>query len=411
MQVERVSMQRTRPIDGAVPAVRPAEDERKPAGRRSGDKHDQADKRRRAAESAVSWLKAAGRARNAAVRLAEASLWSRRGVWCSDPSALAGRASDSAPLSVHHMEIVQTAKRQRNRGFDLAAGGRSVIEPGRHIFRLTCAGETRELEVEIGADDTNVTALSRLAGAINGAEAGVRAEWREIRKLRLVWLELAGEVKGARGAFGLEDLDGSAVSAAGIGTVAVPAEDAVIRVNGGPDRTLPVNEAALDGGRLRIAWSTSASGGYDAAVVFDADAIAAEVRAAVGELNALARIHRTSDGGLHPALLRELDSAVMTEAAERLGLTRSDAGWELDDRRLGEAVRTEPERTRQELAGPEGWFAGIVRTMERFLAMPAEALLSPEMREAGTYAPGASGGAQVQPAAPASGWYFDSTYY
>jgi len=411
MKVDPVNMQPIRPISGAVPGVRPAEDDRKPPGRSPGDRRSQADGRRRAAESALAWLEAAGRVRDAAARLAEASLWSRRSVWSSDPAALAGRVPEGAPLSVHRIEIVKTARAQRNRGFELAGGARSVIEPGRHTFILTCAGKTHAIEVEIEASDTNALALARLAGAINAAEAGVRAVQREVRRFRLVRLELAGAVTGARGAFELTDEDGSAVSATGIGNIAVPAEDAVFRVNGGPDRTSPVNEAALDRGRLRLAWSPSAHGEYDVAVVFDADAIAAEVRSAIGGLNELAGIHRTSGGSLHPALLRELERAVMTEAAERLGIAPSDAGWGLEERLLGEAVRHEPERVRRELAGPEGWAAGIIRAMERFLAMPAEALLSPEMREAGTYAPGASGGAQVQPAAPASGWYFDSTYY
>lgn len=411
MKIEPVRMQRTRPISGAVPAVRPAEDGRKPPGRPPGDRREPADGRRRAAESAVAWLTAVRRARESAARLAEASLWSRRRVWTGDPDAIAGWAPDDAPLAVHRIEIGKTARAQRNRGFELARNARSVIEPGRHTFRLTCAGRTHTLEAGIEANDTNDLALARLAAAINAAEAGVRAERREIRKLRLVWLELVGAVTGVRGAFELRDEDGSAVSASGIGHVAVPAEDAVIRMDGGPDRILPVNEAVLDSGRLRLVWSPSAAGAYEMAVGYDPDAIAEVLRAAVDGLNELMYVHRTSAGSLHPALLRELERSATTEAAEMLGIARSDSGWELDERRFREAVRNEPERVRHELAGPGGWSAGIIRMTDRFLAMPAEALLNPGTREAGTYALDASGAAQVQPAEPASGWYFDSTFY
>lgn len=411
MKVEPVNMQRTRPIDSALPPVRPADDERKPPGRPPGGERDPEDGRRRAAGSAAAWLTAAGRVRDAAGRLRDASLWTRRSVRSSDPQSITGQAPDGAPLEAFRIGIAKTARAQRNRGFELAKNARSVIEPGRHAFRLKGAGKTHPLEVEIEADDTNALALARLAGAINAAGAGVRAERREIRKLRLVWLELVGTATGARGAFELEDEDGSAVSASGIGTVAAAAEDAVFRVNGGPERTAPENRTTLERGRIRLAWRPAASGEYIVTVGFDADAIAAEARAAVGELEAMAAIHRESGGSLHPALLRELDQAVMTDAAERLGIARTDAGWALDEPRLREAVRNEPARTRLELAAPDGWAAGIIRTMERFLAMPAEALLSPEVRDAGTYAPDAAGGAQMQPSTPASGWYFDATYY
>jgi hypothetical protein len=411
MKVDPVSLRRIRRIDGGLPPVRPADRERESSGRPPRGAPDASDERRRAAGSAAAWLAAAGRARDAFGRLADASLWSRRGVRTSDPEALAGEARDSATPGVHRIVIERTARAQRNRGFELAARGRSVIEPGRHLFRLTCAGATHTLAVEIDGSDTNAVALARLAGAINGAEAGVRAERREIRKLRLVWLELAGTATGSGGAFELADEDGSAVSATGIGTVTATAEDAVYSVDGGPVRTAPVNAASLDRGRVRLAWRPSASGAYDVTVGYDAGAIAAEVLAAVGELDAMAGIHRESAGGLHPALLRELDAAVLTDAAERLGIARSDDGWALDEPRLLDAVRDEPERVRFELAEADGWAAGIVRTMERFLALPAEALIHPEMREAGTYAPDASGGAQARPGTPASGWYFDSTYY
>jgi len=411
MKIDPVSLQRIRHIDGALPPVRPANRERDASGRPSRGASDEPDERRRAAGSAAAWLAAAGRARDAVSRLAEPSLWARRGVLSSDPEALAGEAVDSAPAGVHRIVIERTARAQRNRGFELAARGGSVIEPGRHRFRLTCAGTAHVLDVEIDGSDTNAAALARLAGAINGAGAGVRAECREARKLRLIWLELSAAATGTRGAFELADEDGSAVSATGIGAVSTAAEDAVFRVNGGPVRTAPVNAATLDRGRVRLAWQPAASGEYVVTVGYDADAIAAEVRTAVRELGAMAGIHRESAGGLHPALLRELDAAVMTEAADRLGIVRSDDGWTVDEQRLRDAVWNEPERARFELEDAGGWAAGIIRTLERFLAMPAEALLSPEMRDAGTYTPDASGGAQVQPATPATGWYFDSTYY
>jgi hypothetical protein len=411
MKVEPVRLRRTWPIDSALPPVRPADDGRKPPGRRFGGASDPADERRRAAGNAAAWLAAAGRARDSAGRLADASLWTRRSVWSSDPEAVAGQAPDDAPLAAFRLEIERTARTQRNLGFELAMHGASVIEPGRHAFRLASAGKSCALEVEIEAGDTNLTALARLAGAINGAEAGVRAARREDRKLRLVWLEVTGSAPGARGAFELADVDGSAVSASGIGTASIAAEDAVFRVNGGPDRVSPVNETVLDPGRVRLAWRASATGTYDVAVGYDADAIAAELRQAVGDIDALAGIHRTSAGSLHPSLLRELDAAMTTEAAERLGIARSGDGWALDERRFRDAIRHDPERVRLELAGPDGWAAGVIRTMERFLVMPAEALIHPAMRDAGTYAPDLSGGTQVQPAAPASGWYFDSMYY
>ena len=411
MKVEPVSLKRVRRIDSAIAAVRPTDDERRSPRRPPQSPPDPSDERKRAAESAASWLAAAGRARDSAGRLAEASLWTRRGVFSSDPDVIAGQARDGAPLSVWRIEIVRTAKAQRNRGFELAMQGRSVIEPGRHAFRLTHAGRHHALEVGIEAGDTNALALARLAGAINGAGTGVRAARREVRRLRLVWLELSAALTGDRGAFELTDEDGSAVSASGIGTMTTPAENAVFRVNDGPDRTTPANEAALDRGRLRVAWRPSASGVYELAVVYDVEAIAAELRAAVRDLNALAAVHRDSGGALHPALLRELDAAVMTDAAELIGIARSEDGWTLDEDRLRAAVRHEPERARFELAADGGWAAGIVRTMERFQAMPAEALINPALREAGMYAPDASGGAQVQPAEPATGWYFDSTYY
>lgn len=365
---------------------------------------------RRSAVSVTDWLAAAGAAAESARRLsADSSGWRRRRVTAYPADGLWGEAADDAGMTGYCIEIDRAARRQLNRGFELVKHAASVIEPGSHLFRLTTGGKTMTLTVQIGAEETNGQVLARLRDIINGTGAGVRADVKEDEKQGIVWLEIASADTGAAGAFELADTDGSAVSAAGIGTAAITAEDAIYQVDDGPVRVSPVNEAVLDRGRVRIMWRETTEGAYDIRIGPDAEWIVQRVRQTVADADALAGVVRSHAAYLNLSLARQLEQIMDTDAARRIGIERTDEGWTVDEERLRAEIRRRPEAVKRDLAGPSGWTGELIQWTDRLRALPAEALLSSFARGVSTYAPYASG-ARLHAMTPAGGWYYNYLY-
>lgn len=134
-----------------------------------------------------------------------------------------------APESQFQFKVQQVAQNQVNQGSSLNPDAASAINTGANTFTLTVGGTGYTLAVTINASDTNATALSKIAQAIDAANTGVTTAI--VRGTGTIKLNLNGQT-GAAHAFSLADLSGNAVSATGINSSTQSAADAKFLMNG-----------------------------------------------------------------------------------------------------------------------------------------------------------------------------------
>jgi len=133
------------------------------------------------------------------------------------------------PAARFQFKVQQIAQNQINQGGALDAAAASAVNTGANTFTLTVGGTGYNLAVTINASDTNATALSKIAQAIDGANSGVTAA--VVQGNGTVQLQLSGQT-GAAQTFSLGDLSGNAVSATGVNNSTQAAADAEFLMNG-----------------------------------------------------------------------------------------------------------------------------------------------------------------------------------
>ncbi len=133
------------------------------------------------------------------------------------------------PESQFQFQVQQIAQNQVNQGSSLNPDAASAIDTGANTFTLTVGGTGYTLSVTINSIDTNATALSKIAQAIDAANTGVTTAI--VRGDNTIQLNLSGQTGEAQ-VFTLADLSGNAVSATGINSSAQSAADAKFLMNG-----------------------------------------------------------------------------------------------------------------------------------------------------------------------------------
>jgi flagellar hook-associated protein 2 len=366
---------------------------------------------RRSVESAADWLTASGKANAAAKNILDPveSAMQQRTVKSAKPAAISGEAAWGAKEQTFAVKVDSIARSQTNRGFELAKDGSSVIGAGTHTFNVTVGGKSQAVSMAVGATDTNAQALGKLRDAINRSGTGVKAEIMEDKEAGTVRLEVASRETGTKQAFALTDMDGSAVSSAGLGNVAVAAADASYRVNGGSAAVSQSNRVTI-GSDIRLELRAVTDKAVDVKVGLDADAIVKQVKEAVGEVNKLSGTFAEHSTYLNPALRRGLDQAMSSGAAERLGIAKNGSGWKLDEAKLRSAIEGRPEIAKHDLSGSGGWASSLTRTLDRYESLPAEMLLSPAAQRMTAYSSSPFGGIHTYRQTPSSGWFLNAMF-
>ena len=133
------------------------------------------------------------------------------------------------PESQFQFQVQQIAQNQVNQGSSLNPDSSAAVNTGVNTFTLTVGGTGYNLEVTINSSDTNATALSKIAQAIDAANTGVTSAI--VRGDNTVQLNLSGRTGEAQ-AFSLADLSGNAVSATGVNNSTQASADAKFLMNG-----------------------------------------------------------------------------------------------------------------------------------------------------------------------------------
>ncbi|MHB8069612.1 MAG: hypothetical protein ACYDIC_17100 [Desulfobaccales bacterium] len=148
------------------------------------------------------------------------------------------------PAEQFQFKVQQVAQNQVNQGGSLNPEATSAVSTGTDTFTLTVGGTGYTLQVAINASDTNATALSKIAQAIDAANTGVTTTIAQ--GTGSIKLQLNGKT-GAAQAFSLADISGNVVSATGVNNSTQASADAKFLMNGTVNIQAGNSVSLLDG--------------------------------------------------------------------------------------------------------------------------------------------------------------------
>lgn len=178
-------------------------------------------------------------------------------VTSSDSDALTATAQVNASVKSHKLQISNLAATQVNAGSASPADAKSVIGEGFNVFKLTTGSSSKNISVNISSTDTNKSAFTKLAAAINKSDVGVKASVTT-DSANKTSLTLESTKTGTKNAFSLSDLQGNAVSATSIGTVKSKAQNAVYTLDN-KQYTSASNTVNLDNGKVQATLKKAGS--------------------------------------------------------------------------------------------------------------------------------------------------------
>lgn len=175
---------------------------------------------------------------------------SNKTVTSANNASISGTAQINAAVKNYSAKVSKLAAGQVNMGTGLAAGDKSILNKGQNTFKFKSGTTERTLSLLINENDTNKTALNKLSTAINKSGTGIKASV-ETNSNDTVYLKLESTRTGTRNSFILEDRQGNAVAAAGLGKVESKAQDAVYSIDG-RQFTSSANTVSLDHGKVQV---------------------------------------------------------------------------------------------------------------------------------------------------------------
>jgi flagellar hook-associated protein 2 len=271
------------------------------------------------------------------------------------------------PEAQFHFKVRQIAQNQVNQGSSLDPEAASAVNTGANTFTLTVAGTGYTLAVTINASDTNATALSKIAQAIDAANTGVTTAI--VRGTGSIKLNLNGQT-GAAQAFSLADLSGNAVSATGINNSTQTSADAKFLMNG-TTNIQAGNAVSLQDGHLQVNLT-----GTGVAMVTTGPQVAVDLmQSLAGSMNSFGAL-LAGNPYLTPALSSAWSDLVKQEAGilTNYGLKGGSQGQVgLDTVKFTEALQKDTAGTARAVGGLASRLQGFVKSLTSY---PARELVS-----------------------------------
>jgi len=149
-----------------------------------------------------------------------------------------------------NVRIDQIAAGQANEGVRMTASEAYEGTTGTNRFSIEMGGRTTQLSVDVRESDTNRDVQQKMADAINKAGTGVRATVVTDTETKTSMLRIESTTTGSdpRNSFTLTDVSGDLVSRTDANNVAREGQDAIYRVNDGPERRSQTNTVFIGNG-------------------------------------------------------------------------------------------------------------------------------------------------------------------
>ncbi len=197
-----------------------------------------------------------------AISFINAPAFNRAQAISSDDKVVSASSTAINSSLSYDVNVKQLATGQTNQSTNLKSSDLSVMGEGKKSFSLDVVGKTVDLSVDITKDDTNKSALDKIAKAINSSKTGVSASVKtgEDGNISLV-------MSGSTGVKNSFDIKGTDISSLGINKT-VSATDAKYSING-RDYTSDSNKVKTSDGRINLelksVGTSKVSSSYDGA--------------------------------------------------------------------------------------------------------------------------------------------------
>lgn len=301
----------------------------------------------------------------------------RRIVESTNTTALAATAKDKASKATYQIQVSQLAQSQQNTGTALVSGANGLTSgfaAGENTFSLTVGGVAKELQFSVQAGDSNKTALTNMASAINNAKFGVSAQVVDataggVTSSKLV---LTAAKSGTDSAFSLADISGNAVAQSGAANQTAAARNAQYSVNG-TAQTSQSNAITLDNNKVTVTLKAITTQTEKLAVKADNDAIIKNITEFAKAYNSAVGVLQDNTGTLSNKLLRDLtrSSSDNRIALADMGITvQSDKTLAVDQDKLEKALSSQPDRVTRLIGGAGGLASQVDKVTSALASQP-----------------------------------------
>jgi flagellar capping protein FliD len=174
---------------------------------------------------------------------------SSKKVASTNTAAITGTAQMNAAVKNYTIKVSALASNQVNKGTELAADSKSLINAGFNTLKIKSGSSERNVYFTINENDTNKIALNKMATAINKSDAGIKATV-QTGSNDSVYLKLEATKTGSRNSFSVTDQRGNATTTTAIGTEETKAQDSVYSVDG-RQYTSSGNTVSMDNGKVQ----------------------------------------------------------------------------------------------------------------------------------------------------------------
>jgi flagellar hook-associated protein 2 len=271
------------------------------------------------------------------------TVWGATEAVSSNENVLGATNTGSRTSLSYNVNVTQTAAGQRSSSQVFDSEETNSFQAGENAFTLTTGGRTFNITADIDEEDTNEEALNRIAGAINEAGSGVRAQ--VITDDEGSRLQLTG-LTGERNAFELTEVNGDTIEISD----SQEARDAMFTVQG-QQFTSETNNVQIAGGRieleLRGTGQATVSSRQDTARA--SESISEFVTAYNESMRNLNNLPASSQSNRLQSQLNI--SGSQSRQLNNIGVTvNSDRTLSINSERLTEALREDPDNVRSQIA-------------------------------------------------------------
>lgn len=275
----------------------------------------------------------------------------------SDSTAITGTAASRAIRQDYTVNVKSLATAQVDTGVKLTSSAQAANTGVNSIAINLASGESKTISYTVKADDTNKTALTRMADAINKGDMGITAAVTDDAKTGTSYITLTGET-GAKNAFTIQDQKGSAVAAAGVAAASTTAQDGSVTVNG-KAYTTSDNTLKLDLNRVTLKFTKAEGKDTKVTVGDDTTGVKDQIKSMIQGYNNLVQFandnSKTNSGaGLLSSDLGKLVNG-RKASLESIGITlNKDNTLTLDEQKLTNSLKNQPSRVKELISGSGG---------------------------------------------------------
>ena len=275
----------------------------------------------------------------------------------SSSEAITGTMKDGTVSSgsVFSIEVKKMAQSQEILSDVVDSNSASTLSEGTHKFGVRSNGQDYELEIEISADDTMEDSLRKIADSLNVSGTGLSALVVDNDSDNAI-LTVQSNESGLQSGFTLNELDGESILSktglnnlsevdysTGKGGIALFAQDAMYRIDGGDWQTSSNNQISTQTG-MQLTFNSITDGSATIKAGIDTDNIVSKVEDIITQFNSLSEYLYYNKNSNNQAAIQKLDNIVSNSLSEmkKMGISVEQGVLKVDSDELKQRLSRDP---------------------------------------------------------------------